>query len=73
MEGIVPNAGKMAENLQNSLMLVTCLTPYIGYEKAAQCAKKALGEGTTLREATLALGYLDGDAFDSIVRPEKMV
>ncbi len=73
VEGIVPNAGKMAENLQNSLMLVTCLTPYIGYEKAAQCAKKALGEGTTLREATLALGYLDGDAFDSIVRPEKMV
>ena len=71
--GILPNEDQMAENLQNSLMLVTCLTPRIGYEKAAACAKKALCDGTTLREATLALGYLDGAAFDEIVRPEKMV
>ena len=71
--GILPNEDQMAENLQNSLMLVTCLTPRIGYEEAAACAKKALCDGTTLREATLALGYLDGAAFDEIVRPEKMV
>ena len=71
--GMVPNEERMGENLRNSLMLVTCLTPRIGYEKAAQCAKKALREGTTLREATLGLGYLDGAAFDEIVRPEKMV
>ena len=50
----------MAENLNNSLMLVTCLTPRIGYEAAAACAKKALHDGTTLKEAVLALGYLTG-------------
>ena len=73
VEGIVPNEERMAENLRNSLMLVTCLTPHIGYERAAECAKKALRDGSTLRDATLALGYLDGTAFDEIVRPEKMV
>ena len=64
---------KMAENLNRSLMLVTCLTPETGYENAARCAKKALEEGTTLREAVLSLGYLDGAAYDRLVRPEKMV
>lgn len=72
-EGIVPDETRMTENLNNSLMLVTCLTPRIGYEKAAQCAKKALREGTTLKEAVLALGYLDEAAYDEAVQPEKMV
>ena len=73
VEGITPNAAKMEENLNNSLMLVTCLTPKIGYEAAAKCAKKALADGTTLKEAVLALGLLTAEEFDEIVRPEKMV
>ena len=63
----------MEENLNNSLMLVTCLTPEIGYEEAAARAKKALQEGTTLKEAVLARGSLPEKQFDQIVRPEKMV
>ncbi len=54
-------------------MLVTCLTPKIGYEKAAECAKKALRDGTTLKEAVLALGLLTAEEFDAAVQPEKMV
>ena len=73
VEGIRPNEAKMKENLNNSLMLVTCLTPKIGYEAAAKCAKKALVEGTTLKEAVLALGLLTAEEFDQTVRPEKMV
>ena len=73
VEGMVPNAARMEENLHNSLMLVTCLTPEIGYENAAKCAKKALEEGTTLKEAVLSLGLLTSEAFDEAVRPEKMV
>ena len=73
VEGIVPNREKMEENLRNSLMLVTCLTPKIGYEAAARCAKKALEEGTTLKEAVLSLGLLSAEEFDRIVRPENMV
>lgn len=73
VEGIVPSQERMEANLSRSLMLVTCLTPQIGYEKAAECAKKALREGTTLREAVLALGYLDAAAYDEAVRPENMV
>ena len=73
VEGIVPNEERMAHNLRNSLMLVTCLTPKIGYEAAAKCAKKALAEGTTLKEAVLALGLLTAEEFDETVRPEKMV
>ena len=72
-EGIVPNAARMEENLHNSLMLVTCLTPKIGYEAAAACAKKALADGTTLKAAVLALGLLTEAEFDETVRPEKMV
>ena len=71
--GITPNREKIRENLDNSLMLVTCLTPMIGYERAAECAKKALRDNTTLKEAVLALGYLDEAAYDAAVRPEKMV
>ena len=73
VDGVTANEERMEANLRNSLLLVTCLTPQIGYERAAECAKKALHDGTTLREAVLSLGYLDGDAFDAAVRPEKMV
>ncbi|MDY5509227.1 class II fumarate hydratase [Dysosmobacter sp.] len=73
VEGITPNAERMEYNLHNSLMLVTCLTPKIGYEAAAKCAKKALSDGTTLKEAVLALGLLTAEEFDETVRPEKMV
>ena len=73
VEGIVPDGERMGENLRNSLMLVTCLTPEIGYERAAECAKKALWEGTTLKEAALALGLMTEERFDETVRPEKMV
>ena len=69
-----PNVERMTANLHNSLMLVTCLTPRIGYEAAAACAKKALHDGTTLKEAVLALGYLTGAGIrTNTVRPEKMV
>ena len=73
VEGITPNVERMEYNLHNSLMLVTCLTPRIGYEAAAKCAKKALHDGTTLKEAVLALGLLTAEEFDETVRPEKMV
>ena len=73
VEGIVPDVERMEYNLHNSLMLVTCLTPKIGYEAAAKCAKKALTDGTTLKEAVLALGLMTGEEFDATVRPEKMV
>ena len=73
VEGITPNVERMEYNLHNSLMLVTCLTPKIGYEAAAKCAKKALHDGTTLKEAVLALGLLTAEEFDETVRPEKMV
>ena len=73
VKGITVNAEKMDANLRNSLMLVTCLTPELGYEKAAQAARKALEDGTTLREAVLALGMLGGEEFDRLVRPENMV
>ena len=73
VEGIVPNEKRMKENLDNSLMLVTCLTPKIGYEAAAACAKAALHEGTTLKEAVLKQGLLSNEEYDEIVKPELMV
>ena len=71
--GIVANRKKMAQNLNDSLMLVTCLNPHIGYENAAKVAHKAYNEGTSLRDACLALGFLSGDGFDAIFKPESMV
>jgi len=71
--GIEPRRERIAELLHDSLMLVTALNPHIGYDKAAQIAKKAHAEGTTLKEAALALGYVDAAQFDAWVRPEKMV
>ena len=71
--GLEPDAGRMAEHLERGLMLVTALNPHIGYDKAAEIAKKAYGEGTTLREAALDLGYLTDQEFDQWVRPETML
>ena len=61
------------ESVEKSLMLVTCLAPKIGYDKAAEIAHKAWHEGSTLLEACLALGYLSEQEFRETVRPEKMV
>jgi len=71
--GIEPNRERIAELMRRSLMLVTALNPHIGYDRAAQIAKKAHAEGTTLREAALALGYLTPEQFDAWVRPEDMI
>lgn len=71
--GLEPDAAKMAEHLERGLMLVTALNPHIGYDKAAQIAKKAYAEGSTLREAALELGYLTDEQFDQWVRPENML
>ena len=73
LAGLEADEARIAENLSRSLMLVTALAPKIGYDKAAEIAKKADREGTTLREAALALGYLSAKEFDATVRPELMV
>ena len=72
-QGIEPNAPRMAELLERSLMLVTALSPHIGYDRAAEIAKKAHREGTTLREAALALGYVSAQDFDRWVQPQAMI
>ena len=71
-KGIEPNHKRIDELVQNSLMLVTALNTKIGYYKAAEIANKAHEEGTTLKEASLALGYLTAEEFEEWVRPEKM-
>jgi fumarate hydratase class II len=71
--GIEPREARIKELLERSLMLVTALAPHIGYDRAAEIAKKAHHDGTTLREAALALGYVNGDDFDRWVRPEAMI
>jgi len=73
VEGIEPDRARIAAWLERSLMLVTALSPMIGYAKAAEIARKAHAEGLSLREATLALGYLDGATFDRLVDPARMV
>jgi fumarate hydratase, class II len=73
VEGIVPNREKIREYVEQSLMLVTALSPHIGYDNAAKVAKKAHADGTTLREATVALGLLKSEEFDRLVRAEKML
>jgi fumarate hydratase class II len=70
--GIEPNRARIAQNVANSLMLVTALNPHIGYEKSAQIALKAHREGTSLKEAALALGYVGSADFDAWVRAEAM-
>jgi len=71
--GIEPNAARIEELVGRSLMLVTALAPHIGYDRAAEIAKRAHREGTTLREAALALGYVSAADFDAWVRPERMI
>jgi len=70
--GIEANAANIKKHLDDSLMLVTALNPHIGYDNAAKVAKKAHAEGTTLKEAAIALGLLTEEKFDEVVRPEKM-
>jgi fumarate hydratase, class II len=71
--GIEPNRERIRELVDRSLMLVTALNPHIGYDKAAQIAKKAHKEGTSLREAAIASGHVSDEQFDQWVRPEEMV
>jgi fumarate hydratase class II len=71
--GIEANEARIGELLERSLMLVTALSPHIGYDKAAEIAKRAHREGSTLREAALGLGYVSAEDFDRWVRPESML
>ncbi len=71
--GIVANKEKMHHNLHNSLMLVTALNPYIGYENAAKTAKKAFKDNISLKEACVELGFLTAERFDEVFHPEQMV
>ena len=71
--GIVANKEKMHHNLHNSLMLVTALNPYIGYENAAKTAKKAYKDNISLKEACVELGFLTAERFDEVFHPEQMV
>lgn len=73
VRGIEPNAKRIEENLQRSLMLVTALNPHIGYDKAADIAKTAYQQGKTLREVAIEKGYLSGEDFDRFVIPGEMV
>jgi fumarate hydratase class II len=70
--GLEADRERIDQLMKGSLMLVTALSPHIGYDKAAEVAHKAHHERTTLREAAVALGYLTGEEFDRLVRPEKM-
>ena len=72
VSGIRPNREKMAHNLHNSLMLVTALNPYIGYENAAKTAKLAYRENISLKEACVRLGFLTAERFDEVFHPEEM-
>ena len=71
--GIEPNRARITALLEQSLMLVTALNPHIGYDKAAEIAKKAHHDGSTLKAAAIATGYLTAAQFDAWVRPAEMV
>ena len=71
--GIKANREKMSANLHNSLMLVTALNPYIGYDNAAKTAKKAFKDNISLKEACVELGFLTAEEFDKVFHPEEMV
>lgn len=73
LEGLVANKENIEKNLENSLMLVTSLSPHIGYDKASKIAKYAFNNNLTLKQASHELGYLEDSEFDEIVKPEKMV
>jgi fumarate hydratase class II len=70
--GIEPNLPVIEKHLHESLMTVTALNPHIGYDRSAQIAKKAHKDGTTLKEAALALGFVTDEQFEQWVRPEQM-
>lgn len=72
-KGIEPDMSRIAELVSRSLMLVTALSPKLGYDKAARISEKAYKERTTLREAAVSLGYLSAEEYDAIVRPELMI
>ena len=72
VRGISANEARIRQLVDNSLMLVTALSPHIGYDRAAEIAKKAHREGTSLREAALASGYVSAEQFDQWVRPGDM-
>jgi fumarate hydratase class II len=71
--GIEANTAQIKKHLDNSLMLVTALNPHIGYDKAAQIAKTAHKNGTTLKDEAVKLGFLTATQFDQYVRPETMI
>jgi fumarate hydratase class II len=73
IKGIEPNTENIAKHLQNSLMLVTALNPHIGYDKAAEIAKKAYRENKTLKQAAVESGYVSAKDFDQWVDPREMV
>ena len=73
VQGITANRQRITDLMERSLMLVTALAPEIGYDNAAKIAKKAHKEGSSLREAALALGHVTAEQFDAWVRPEQMV
>ena len=73
INGITANVEKIHKSLNDSLMLVTALNPHIGYDKAAQIAKTAHKNGTTLKQEAVALGFLTEVEFDQWVRPENML
>lgn len=72
VRGIVPNRERIAEQMGRSLMLVTALTPHIGYDRAAEIAKRAHKDGSTLKQTAIALGYVTAEDFDRWVRAEDM-
>jgi len=72
VKGIELNREQIDEHLKDSLMLVTALNPHIGYDKAAQVAKNAHKKGMSLRDSAVELGFLSGEDFDKLVKPEEM-
>src|SRR5690606_17387784 len=73
LAGLEPRLDNIAQGVERSLMLVTALAPAIGYDKAAEIAKAAHAQGTTLREAALASGHVSAEDYDRLVRPEAML
>ncbi len=73
LDGTEPNLGRIAQLINESLMLVTALAPEIGYDNAATIAKHAHKHGKTLKQAGLELGLVDEETFDRVVKPERMV
>lgn len=73
LKDIIANKGRLKQNLENSLMLVTALNPVIGYDKAAKVAKKALYENISLKQAAAELGFIKPEEFDKWVDPKKMI